>query len=504
MERLNNDQDLVGSAEAETTPESTTENPKRRPNPFGAAVIGLATVLAGLVILVVIVKVTDEERNTISGVQRIEGPDNGVTEGGQWPLHISFESWGPCPGPEGSCWERKYLHNTGRFEVVNYQGTTTYELGTDFIGEYEALVRTLELRTKRCGAPMVLDYSRTDILYGRERSPIRFPGCEDELDEVDNLIAHAVSKSQSEGVDSFAQTYQPGDQVDILVRITTYEAETGGGDDMNYTLQLNSIKEEDQNQPFRIGGLNDAAVSCVDEELQRGDIARLQGIVRNMVPEIGVIMSCDDPATSLVKVEDRTTGDVSLWKEYSDREYKISFRYPNAFMETVDGQSRVALMDDTSTGTTYIRLIVTEDVSEDVAEVPSERLVSVGDTQGYLYYYREGAGYSGVLQWQTDAYSALLQYDAIGTGQSEEEIEEEFALIVASIQLTSVFNTQLIQQCPDAHIVNKEPCVYMNSPDECNNQPSQYYILDNSRREIEEFDATWIEQNCSVTPEEVY
>lgn len=60
--------------------------------------------------------------------------------------------------------------------------------------------------------------------------------------------------------------------------------------------------------------------------------------------------------------------------------------------------------------------------------------------------------------------------------------------------------TQTLQACPSEWIVNKQPCAYEKSPDECQNRNNEYYILDGQRREIEEFDAQWVKNNCFLKP----
>jgi hypothetical protein len=194
---------------------------------------------------------------------------------------------------------------------------------------------------------------------------------------------------------------------------------------------------------------------------------------------------------------------------FTSEEYGISFEYPVDFVKVVNEEggasenTLVMLEQHVGSGVTTItltygegELVVSQELAADWVDIDGNR--------GYYYYYREGVGYSGVLLLPLGLRHFSMTYDAIDTKQDEEEIEDEFASIVASIQLTPVPRTQLIQQCPASHIVNKMPCAYESSPSECNDPPREYYILDGSRREIEEFDSEWVKNNCSVTPEEVY
>ena len=58
-----------------------------------------------------------------------------------------------------------------------------------------------------------------------------------------------------------------------------------------------------------------------------------------------------------------------------------------------------------------------------------------------------------------------------------------------------------IQDCPEEKIINKMPKVI----DGKSQTPNEYYIYKGQRREIKEFDATWIEKNCpNIKVQEVY
>ncbi|NCO11251.1 hypothetical protein GW924_01445 [Candidatus Pacearchaeota archaeon] len=55
----------------------------------------------------------------------------------------------------------------------------------------------------------------------------------------------------------------------------------------------------------------------------------------------------------------------------------------------------------------------------------------------------------------------------------------------------------LIQKCPDGWIDNQMPSV---GPEE----ERQYFIIDEKRREISDFDMPWIEANCDIEKQVVY
>jgi len=54
-----------------------------------------------------------------------------------------------------------------------------------------------------------------------------------------------------------------------------------------------------------------------------------------------------------------------------------------------------------------------------------------------------------------------------------------------------------LQVCPDAWIENRMPGTGSSTP-------SEYLIIDGERRELNEFDLDWIEENCSVQKQIVH
>ena len=62
-----------------------------------------------------------------------------------------------------------------------------------------------------------------------------------------------------------------------------------------------------------------------------------------------------------------------------------------------------------------------------------------------------------------------------------------------------------LQICPDEWYKNEQPCVYQDSPAECEQQRKEYFIIDGERKELEEVDVEWVKKNCEVNkPEVVY
>ncbi len=57
----------------------------------------------------------------------------------------------------------------------------------------------------------------------------------------------------------------------------------------------------------------------------------------------------------------------------------------------------------------------------------------------------------------------------------------------------------LLKQCPTFKVVNQMPTTVPN-----NNPPSTYFILNGERREVAEFDLSWVSGNCTVETKVVY
>ncbi len=59
-------------------------------------------------------------------------------------------------------------------------------------------------------------------------------------------------------------------------------------------------------------------------------------------------------------------------------------------------------------------------------------------------------------------------------------------------------SSELLKECPEEKIINRMPVV--GKPD----TPTEYYILNGERREINEFDTAWVRKNCEVKETVVY
>jgi peptidoglycan hydrolase-like protein with peptidoglycan-binding domain len=64
------------------------------------------------------------------------------------------------------------------------------------------------------------------------------------------------------------------------------------------------------------------------------------------------------------------------------------------------------------------------------------------------------------------------------------------------------FDKSLIKACPEQKIINKMPVMCIQAP--CGNVISEYYIYKGERKEVGEFDTTWVGQNCKVPESIVY
>lgn len=62
----------------------------------------------------------------------------------------------------------------------------------------------------------------------------------------------------------------------------------------------------------------------------------------------------------------------------------------------------------------------------------------------------------------------------------------------------------LIQDCPESKIINRMPQIIDENNSDTKQLPNEYYIYKGERREISEFDAKWVEENCEVPEEIVY
>lgn len=74
-------------------------------------------------------------------------------------------------------------------------------------------------------------------------------------------------------------------------------------------------------------------------------------------------------------------------------------------------------------------------------------------------------------------------------------------LVTASFAFAVIAHRQaptLIRQCPDAWIENRMP-----TTDDTNSE-KQYFVFNGERKEVKNYDVSWIKNNCSVQIKYVY
>lgn len=90
--------------------------------------------------------------------------------------------WGPCPSPDPTaCRDLVTIYADGTLAA---NGVTT----TVSVGKIEELAATISesgIMNKSCEASVFVDYSAT---YKVNEKEIRFPGCEEELKEIDEFV----------------------------------------------------------------------------------------------------------------------------------------------------------------------------------------------------------------------------------------------------------------------------------------------------------------------------
>ena len=72
-------------------------------------------------------------------------------------------------------------------------------------------------------------------------------------------------------------------------------------------------------------------------------------------------------------------------------------------------------------------------------------------------------------------------------------------LLLAGCHRTGDIEPELIKKCPDAWIEDKMPCACITENCEgCKSGITEYYIINNERKETWEVDKEWIKQNCKL------
>ena len=63
--------------------------------------------------------------------------------------------------------------------------------------------------------------------------------------------------------------------------------------------------------------------------------------------------------------------------------------------------------------------------------------------------------------------------------------------------------TEKLRICPDSWSRDDSPCVYEESPSECEEIEREYLMIEGRKYKVEEVDIEWIKDNCEVNEPEV-
>ena len=98
------------------------------------------------------------------------------------------ESWGPCPSIEYKCYQSTKLYYSGKL-ILEGSNDTEKQLDKNSFDRIINQIKASQIFDKDCYAQEVLDYGATYKLNldGRKKT-IGFPGCEDELRKIEELV----------------------------------------------------------------------------------------------------------------------------------------------------------------------------------------------------------------------------------------------------------------------------------------------------------------------------
>lgn len=113
--------------------------------------------------------------------------DKIIIQNGDTLLFEKDEVWGPCP-PDFICHQSTKLYYSGKLIL---EGATELQkqLEPKEINSLIEKIRLTNVMNKDCSAPIVVDYAATyKLTVNNQEKTIEFPGCEDELREIEELI----------------------------------------------------------------------------------------------------------------------------------------------------------------------------------------------------------------------------------------------------------------------------------------------------------------------------
>jgi|GEM_PF-195913 len=197
--------------------------------------------------------------------------------------------------------------------------------------------------------------------------------------------------------------------------------------------------------------------------------------------------------------------DISDWLEYSDE--NVTFKYPPEFtvnLSRFSNDTRYTLdltssqegfyapvrvkvwldkIQDNPASSSYYWL-VSDEIYSDCK--PNSSLQTLSDES--IYFTKPNGEDGGV---NINYFVRGMNNEAISVSTYDSDYSINAATnIIQTVRLTE---SSLIQECPSEMIVDRMPNVGPVEED-----TSSYYIFNESRREIEEFDVEWVSQNCSV------
>lgn len=113
-------------------------------------------------------------------------------------LYEKQESWGPCPNPEGGCFLNTYLYSSGRLVLESLE-TEELQLSSESVDKITSEIKNSGVMKTRCKETEVVDYWATyNLNIDRKNKTIRFPGCEDELKLIDNVIEREIENARED------------------------------------------------------------------------------------------------------------------------------------------------------------------------------------------------------------------------------------------------------------------------------------------------------------------
>ena len=105
------------------------------------------------------------------------------------------EGWGPCPS-NLVCNRKTTVYYSGEL-ILEGQVELQKQLNQEAINNLVRVIKSTNVMNKDCPAPMVLDYWATyKLIIDDKEKVINFPGCENELREIEKLISVNIPERQ--------------------------------------------------------------------------------------------------------------------------------------------------------------------------------------------------------------------------------------------------------------------------------------------------------------------